>query len=63
MVGRLPAGLAVACGSDVPGLPEEGAPGPQAAGQQLLLKIFEVLGPTHEITVAARKQLAGLLFR
>ena len=33
------------------------------AGRALLLKMFEVLGPTHEVTLASRKQLARLLFR
>ena len=33
----------------------------QAARQQLV-KLFDVLGPTHEMTVAGRRQLSSLLF-
>ena len=35
----------------------------EGAPRRLLLQIFEVLGPQHELTVAGRKALSKLLFR
>ena len=34
----------------------------EEAGRVQLLKVFDTLGPTHELTVAGRKRLSSILF-
>ena len=34
----------------------------EEAGRIQLLKVFDTLGPTHELTVAGRKRLSSILF-
>ena len=34
----------------------------EEAGRVQLLKVFDTLGPTHELTVAVRKRLSSILF-